>query len=165
MKSDQLENYSVPGTGNFSFSAVSPSDLEELGYTVATVVLDQSGSLEYKKDLLVELLKVIAQGLKKSSRAETILLRVIAFNETISEIHGFKPVSQIDPAIDYQGIDPDGMRPLLMLCFRRWPLLMSTPRSWKRMVLMLMRASMLSLMAWIIAHRKRRKTFLSNWQR
>lgn len=117
MGSDKLENYSVPGAGNFTFSAVSPDDLEELGYTVATVVLDASGSLEYKKDLLVEMLRVIANGLKKSSRKETILLRVITFNETISELHGFKPVSQIDPIKEYIGIDPEGMTALVDAMF------------------------------------------------
>lgn len=117
MGSDQLESYSVPGAGNFTFSAINPEDLEELGYTVATVVLDQSGSLEYKKDLLVELLEIIAKSLKKSSRAETILLRVIAFNEVISELHGFKPVAQIDPVKDYNGIDPEGRTALIDAMF------------------------------------------------
>lgn len=117
MGSDKLENYSVPGAGNFTFSAVSPDDLEELAYTVATVVLDASGSLEYKKNLLVELLITIANGLKKSSRKETILLRVIIFNDFIRELHGFKPVSQIEPVNDYKGINPDGMTALVDAMF------------------------------------------------
>ncbi len=117
MGSDKLESYSIPGAGNFTFSAVNPDDLEELGYTVATVVLDKSGSLEYKRDLLTELLITIANGLKKSSRAETILLRVIAFNETILELHGFKPVSQIDPITDYKDINPCGMTALVDAMF------------------------------------------------
>ena len=113
MGSDILESYSIPGAGNFTFSAVNPDDLEELGYTLATVVLDASGSLEYKKNLLTALLKTIAIGLKKSSRKETILLRVIIFNETIWEIHGFKHVTQIDSDNDYEGIEPKGMTGLV----------------------------------------------------
>ena len=117
MGSEQLESYNIPGAGNFTFSAINPGDLAELGYTVATVVLDQSGSLEYKKDLLTELLRIIANSLKKSSRAETILLRVIAFNEVISELHGFKPVAWIDPVNDYKGINPNGMTALIDAMF------------------------------------------------
>lgn len=112
MGSDQLEIYAIPGAGNFTFSAVNPEDLEELGYTVATVVLDESGSLQYKRNLLVELLVTIAEGLKKSSRKETILLRVISFNYNIREIHGFKPVTQID-LNEYNQIDPDGRTALI----------------------------------------------------
>jgi len=114
--SDQLENYVIPGAGNFTFSAINPEELEELGYTVATVVLDESGSLEYKKDLLIELLKTVAEGLKKSSRAESILLRVITFNYDVREIHGFKPVTQID-LNEYNQIDPDGRTALIDAMF------------------------------------------------
>ncbi len=116
MGSDQLESWVIPGAGNFTFSAVSPEDLGELGYTVATVVLDESGSLEYKKDLLVKLLKIVAEGLKKSSRAETILLRVITFNWVVREIHGFKPVTQID-LNEYNQIKPDGRTALIDAMF------------------------------------------------
>ena len=113
---DQLESYAIPGAGNFTFSAIKPENLEELGYTVATVVLDESGSLEYKKDLLIELLKTVAEGLKKSSRAETILLRVITFNWDVREIHGFKPVTQID-LNEYNQIKPDGRTALIDAMF------------------------------------------------
>ena len=113
---DQLENYLIPGAGNFTFSAINPEDLEEIGYTVATVVLDESGSLDYKKDLLIKLLKIIAEGLKKSSRAETILLRVITFNYDVREIHGFKPVTQID-LNEYNQINPEGKTALIDAMF------------------------------------------------
>jgi len=116
MGSNQLEDYAIPGAGNFTFSAINPEELEELAYTVATVVLDESGSLEYKKDLLVELLKIIAEGLKKSSRSETILLRVITFNYGVRELHGFKPVNQID-LNEYNQINPDGRTALIDAMF------------------------------------------------
>jgi len=52
------ENYDK----NFTFSAVNPEDLEEPGPTLITVVSDESGSLENKKDLLAELLKHLREN-------------------------------------------------------------------------------------------------------
>lgn len=113
-----LEEYRIPAATNFTFSGVAPEDLEEDAYTVATVGVDTSGSLQGQEALLKLLMVTIVNGLKKSSKSEKILLRVIIYNGDIGikELHGFTPVDDIDLSM-YDGIEADGMTPLVDAMF------------------------------------------------
>jgi len=91
----------------FSYSAVSMDQLDATEYTLVTVALDSSGSVRpYAKDLCKAMQSVLDCTLK-SPRSENILMRVIQFNSTVSEIHPFLPVTTIDRS-RYEGLAPGG---------------------------------------------------------
>ncbi len=113
-----MEEYQIPNAQNFGFSAVAPEDLPEDQYTVATVAVDGSGSLQGQEALLSLLLTTIVKGLQGSTRSEHILLRCIIYNGSIGikELHGFIPVDDIDLSV-YADIHPIDQTPLVDAMF------------------------------------------------
>ena len=95
----------IPGGGNFQFSAVRIEDLGATEYTLVTIVCDISGSVFGFKDELLGCIKSIIGACKKSPRAENLLVRLITFNNKIFEIHGFKNLKDIDPT-QYKDLNP-----------------------------------------------------------
>jgi uncharacterized protein YegL len=94
---------------NFKFSAVPLDQLGATEYTLATVVVDVSGSVASYKKQLEDCLKTIAKSCQKSPRSANLMLRVVAFNENLQEIHGFKLLSDIKANTDYNGaLNPNG---------------------------------------------------------
>ena len=103
------ENMENLKTGsNYKFSAVKIDQLGATEYTLVTIAQDASGSVQpYAKDM-EKCLKTILESCKKSPRAENLLLRLIKFNTSLDEIHGFKMLNTIVPN-DYDNIlNPDG---------------------------------------------------------
>lgn len=98
---------SIPGPGNFQFSAVRIEDLGATEYTLVMIVCDISGSVIGFANDLMKCIKTIVEASKKSPRAENLLLRILTFNHEIKEIHGFKNLSDID-INGYQDLHPDG---------------------------------------------------------
>jgi hypothetical protein len=93
--------------GNFSFSGVRLEKLGASEYTLASIAIDTTGSVSGFRDELLQMLKTSIASLKKSPRAQNMLVRVIVFNTAISsggigELHGFKPLSDINVDADYQ---------------------------------------------------------------
>lgn len=93
--------------------------LEHLGateYTLVTVAIDDTGSVSGFADLLHKMLQTSVQACKKSPRSDNIMVRVIRFSSSyphnIDEVHGFKPLSLIDPQKDYSVSSPGGGTPL-----------------------------------------------------
>jgi len=108
------ETFKIPGAGSFQFSAIRPEDLGATEYTLVTIVVDITGSVEdYAADLL-NAVKSIVEACKKSPRAENLLIRLVAFNNhnNIQELHGFKLLNLIDPA-KYVLPECEGMTALL----------------------------------------------------
>jgi hypothetical protein len=99
-----METGTVPNT-NFLFSGARPEDLSASEQTLATVVVDASGSTGGFKSDLVMMLNTIVKACKKSPRAENILLRAVRFDDTVNEINGFAPIGSI---ADYDADDLDG---------------------------------------------------------
>ena len=87
-----MEVYKLP-TGTFGFSATRLADLGATEYTLATVVVDCSGSVALFKADLESALKEIVQACKLSPRADNLMLRIVGFNTTLFEIHGYKLLS------------------------------------------------------------------------
>lgn len=83
----------------FGFSAVHADKLSSTEYTLATIAVDLSGSTSGFNPLLRTMLKEIVKALRKDPRAFNMLIRVIAFNTTLTEIHGFMEPDQIDDAV------------------------------------------------------------------
>jgi hypothetical protein len=103
------------GKSGYKFSATRPERLGATEYTLATIVLDYTGSVSAFKAELEAMLKTVLESCRKSPRANNLLVRVLLFSSRFSggteEIHGFKPLADIDPA-SYVLPSPYGGTPL-----------------------------------------------------
>jgi len=99
---------SIPGPGNFQFSAIKIENLGASEYTLVTIVCDISGSVNAFAVPLLNCIKSIVEACQKSPRSENLLVRLVVFNYTVIEIHGFKDLKTID-VNDYKPLVPDGM--------------------------------------------------------
>ena len=100
------QTLTVGGT-HFQFSGVRPERLGATEYTLATIVVDESSSVQYFADDLLDGLKVCLHACKDSPRADNLLLRVTSFNENLKELHGFKELNTILDS-DYNNFHPNG---------------------------------------------------------
>jgi uncharacterized protein YegL len=97
---------------NFNFSAVDVKSLGASEYTIVTIVQDTSGSVADFKKGMEETLKQILEACKKSPRSENLLMRLVAFNDNINELHGFRELRTIDPTEYDDILKPRGMTAL-----------------------------------------------------
>ena len=106
-----LDMHKLP-TGSYGYSAVKMQDLAATEYTLVTIVNDVSGSVsDYKKDMEKALGEIIS-ACKYNPRADNLMIRLVNFNDILSEFHGFKLLSQCSPS-DYDGcLTPNGMTAL-----------------------------------------------------
>lgn len=90
---------------NYRFSATKPEKLGASEYTLATIVMDASGSVAPFAAQLEQALKTVFKACNKAdnSRRENILLRLVQFNDTLQELQGFKPLGKINED-DFNGI-------------------------------------------------------------
>lgn len=97
-----LDKVKLPNS-HYGYSA---TRLEELGateYTVATIVCDVSGSTAaFIFDMEAAITRIV-QASKFSPRADNLLLRLVVFDDTLTELHGFKLLENCDLA-NYGGI-------------------------------------------------------------
>jgi len=101
---DALEQRKLP-TGHFGYSAAALEDLGATEYTLVTIVQDVSGSvMGYKAEMEAALANVV-KACAMSPRADNLLLRVLLFDDQLTEFHGFKMLEQCDPD-DYDGCIP-----------------------------------------------------------
>ncbi|KKK85108.1 hypothetical protein LCGC14_2776600, partial [marine sediment metagenome] len=77
-------------------------------WTLVTIVVDVTGSVQSFKDKLLDCLKTIIKACHKNQRAENLMVRVLTFNEDVHEIHGFMSLPDID-VNDYKAFNPAGM--------------------------------------------------------
>jgi len=109
---DNQETHSIGGS-HFKFSAAKIDSLGASEYTLVTIVADVSGSVEpYAADIEAVLKHVVVscRGTPghPNPRADNLMLRVVLFNNTVTEWHGFKPLPDCNEG-DYKGaIDPGG---------------------------------------------------------
>lgn len=101
---------------NFVFSAVEIENLEGSQYTLVSILIDLSSSVDLFSDELEQTITTVINSCKKSPQAENLLVRVAGFTDNavdnIEEFHGFINVSSITDD-QYKGsINPNGMTPL-----------------------------------------------------
>lgn len=85
-------------TGNthgFNFSGVRPEHLSATEYTLATILMDISGSTSGYEQLLADCAKAAFDACRRSPRAENLLLRFVTFNNGVYEQHGFLPLKDV----------------------------------------------------------------------
>ena len=95
----------------FHFSAVRPETLGASEYTLVTLVLDKTGSVHSFANDLFSIKKTVVDACRKSPRSDFLLLRVVEFNSAVDEVHGFRPLAEIDSA-DYVTPNCGGMTAL-----------------------------------------------------
>lgn len=99
---DDLEQVNLPNN-HFGYSAARLSTLEATEYTLVQIIQDVSGSVQpYARDMEV-VIKEVAQACQLSPRADNLMLRLVTFNTTLFEIHGFKPLQNCNIG-DYDSI-------------------------------------------------------------
>jgi uncharacterized protein YegL len=97
-----LDQITLPNS-HYGYSATRLDDLGATEYTVVTIACDVSGSTAaFTFDMESAITKIV-QACKFSPRADNLLLRLVAFDDTLSELHGFKLLENCHLA-DYGGI-------------------------------------------------------------
>ncbi len=111
----------IDGMQGFKFSGVRTEKLGATEYTLVTIAVDVTGSVWSFEQELLETLVIAVEACQKSPRSDNLLLRVIKFSSMfgngVDELHGFKPLTEIDAKNDYQALDPGGLTPLCDACF------------------------------------------------
>lgn len=90
---DSMTQLQTPS--NYRFSGVSIDQLGATEYTLASMVVDVSGSVQGFKLDLERSLKTIAGSCKSSPRCDNLMLRLLSFSNNVSEVHGFRLLSDI----------------------------------------------------------------------
>src|SRR2546427_9723074 len=80
---------------HYKFSATKIDALGASEYTLAHLVVDESGSVAGFKPELEKAMLIAKQACEESPRAENLLLRATAFSGTVRELHGFKLLNSI----------------------------------------------------------------------
>lgn len=101
-----MESHQIGGS-NFKFSAIRIEDLGASEYTLGVIVVDVSGSVEPFKNEIEGALKEVVKACRRSPRADNMMLRVVLFDDKVSEVHGFRPLPDCNEA-DYDGVIPSG---------------------------------------------------------
>ena len=109
------EVMTIPGS-SFQFSAVKPDKLEATEYTLVTVVVDKTGSVDAFAGDLLNMLQEVIKACQKNPRSENLMVRLISFNTQIDEVHGFKLLAEIDAA-NYSPFICNGGTALYDACF------------------------------------------------
>ena len=86
---DALTQTSLP-TSHYGYSATRLDDLGASEYTLVTIVCDVSGSVSAFRHDLEQSLRSIVHACRLSPRADNLLLRLLAFDTALHELHGFK---------------------------------------------------------------------------
>jgi hypothetical protein len=111
-----MQSAAIPALRGFAYSAVRTARLGAAEYTLVTIAVDISSSVASFRDLLVDSVAKAIGACARSPRAANILARVVAFGSDVREIHGFKPLAEIDAARDYTTIRVGGNTALFDAC-------------------------------------------------
>lgn len=95
-KFKDMQTITLPGGGNFQFSAIRPDKLGASEYTLVTIVVDTTYSVQGFKNELLAAVKAIIRACQRHPRVDNLMVRLVLFNEKRHEVHGFVPLNQID---------------------------------------------------------------------
>lgn len=96
LNSQNMTTHKIDGTG-YGFSAKRIDDLGASEYTLVGIATDASGSVSGFQHQMDDCLKAIVLACRRSPRADNLMLRLTTFDTRISEVHGFKPLSECNP--------------------------------------------------------------------
>jgi len=90
-----MDTHSIQGS-NYGFSAKRIGDLGASEYTLVGITADVSGSVSPFRDEIEMCIKEIVSSCKHSPRADNLMLRLSIFDNDVTEVHGFRPLSECD---------------------------------------------------------------------
>ncbi len=85
----------IQAGSNYKFSATKINKLGAAEYTLATMVIDTSSSVDSFGPQLEQTVKTIFRACEKSPRKDNLMLRLTEFNDQLKEVHGFKLLGTI----------------------------------------------------------------------
>lgn len=104
---DGMSDFRATGSG-FNFSATNINNLAASEYTLVGIAADRSTSVAGFANEIEGCLKSSLEGCQKSPRVDNLLVRLVAFNQKVSEEHGFRPLADCHLA-NYDGfLKPGG---------------------------------------------------------
>lgn len=104
---DDAQSFRATGSG-FHFSGTNIGKLGASEYTLVGIGADRSGSVQGFAAEIEGCLKQSLEGCQKSARVDNLLVRLIAFNQHVTEEHGFRPLAECHLA-NYDGfLKPGG---------------------------------------------------------
>jgi len=107
MNSNILVQHNLTGQ-HYGYSAADLGDLGATEYTLVTIVVDESGSTSSFKDEIEKCIQEVIKSCKFSPRSDYLMVRLVAFNDSMREIHGFKQLVDCQIA-DYENcLSPGG---------------------------------------------------------
>ena len=107
MESNSLVQHSLTGQ-SYGYSAADLGDLGAAEYTLVSIIVDESGSTASFKDEMVKCIQEVVKSCKLSPRSDNLMIRLVAFNHSMREIHGFKQLPDCDVS-DYNNcLSPGG---------------------------------------------------------
>lgn len=89
---DDMTSFKATGSG-FHFSGVNVNQLGASEYTLVGIACDRSSSVQGFAAEIEGCLKSSLEGCQRSPRVDNLLVRLLAFNQHVSEEHGFRPLS------------------------------------------------------------------------
>jgi hypothetical protein len=93
---------------SYGFSGTRLDALGATEYTLVAIAADRSSSVATFRDEIEACLAEIVAACAASPRADHLMLRLLLFNRTLTEEHGFQPLPTLDPA-RYSGcLKPSG---------------------------------------------------------
>lgn len=98
----EMQAYNAVGGSRYGFSAKRIASLGASEYTLVDVAVDVSTSVAPFVDRIEACVLEVVKSCCLSPRADNLMLRVTAFNSTMVELHGYKPLSECNPD-DYRG--------------------------------------------------------------
>lgn len=101
MDSQSLKSFMIPG-GGYGYTGTPIDDLQSVENTIATGLMDESGSTRAFARQIELCVKEIIKSLRHSAAADKLIYRHCHFDTNFREIHGFKPLSDINED-DYDG--------------------------------------------------------------
>jgi len=101
LNSQNMDTHAADGSG-YGFSATRIEDLGSSEYTLVGITTDKSGSVEPFRDEIENCVKAVVNACRHSPRADNLMLRLVAFDNHLQEIHGFKMLSECNEK-DYDG--------------------------------------------------------------
>lgn len=92
-----LSNESFKLPSSYGFSGSNVKQLAAAGsanQTLVTLVLDKSGSVSSYWSSMAKAVQAVVKACSLSPRADSLMLRLVGFNNQLSEVHGFRPLAE-----------------------------------------------------------------------
>lgn len=87
----------------YGYSATKMDKLGSTEYSLVTILADCSGSTGGFQGEMEKAIEAVVNSCKFSPRADSLQLRLLAFDDVLTEIHGFKLLTTCNPS-DYNGV-------------------------------------------------------------